>query len=97
MWFYILQLCSEGSSAESTLHQNLGGDEKLSDDILLGQVGRQVEGGLHPLMFQQAHRVFGLDVLQFQPSPVWIRTSLPGSHGRAVPLQELPHSQFSQA
>ena len=67
MWFYILQLYSEGSGAESMLHQNLGGDEKLSDDILLGQVGKQVGGGLHPLMFQQDHRVFGLNVLQFQP------------------------------
>ena len=71
----------------STLHQNLGRDDKLSDDILLGQVGRQVGGGLHPLMFQQDHKVFGLNVLQFQPSPVWICRSLPGSHGRAVPLQ----------
>lgn len=59
--FYILQLYSEGSGAESpTLHQNLGGDEKLSDDSLPGEAGRQVGGGLHPLMFLQDHRVFWL-------------------------------------
>ena len=38
---------------------------------------------------------FGLHMLQSQPQPAWMCACLPGSHGRAAPLQQLPHPQFS--